>query len=101
MKSSVAKRSIVIGEHKTSISLEDPFWADLKNIAHSQQVTLSELVTAIDRTGDPPVCFSPRPLWWRQASGKLVFPQWVLKAHQQASCSHPRRLGRYTANRSL
>jgi hypothetical protein len=39
MKSSVAKRSIVIGGHKTSISLEDPFWADLKNIAHSQQVS--------------------------------------------------------------
>lgn len=48
MKSSVVKRSIVIDGHKTSVSLEDPFWADLKSIAHSQQVTLSELVTKID-----------------------------------------------------
>jgi predicted DNA-binding ribbon-helix-helix protein len=41
MKSSVVKRSIVIDGHKTSVSLEDPFWTDLKNIAHAQQVTLS------------------------------------------------------------
>ena len=50
MKSSVVKRSIVIGGHKTSVSLEDPFWTDLKKIAHAQQVTLSELVTKIDGT---------------------------------------------------
>jgi Ribbon-helix-helix domain len=47
MKSSVVKRfkrSIVIDGHKTSVSLEDAFWTDLKTIAHAQQVTLSELV---------------------------------------------------------
>jgi len=48
MKSSVVKRSIVIDGHKTSVSLEDAFWTDLKKIAHTQQVTLSELVTKID-----------------------------------------------------
>ena len=48
MKSSIAKRSVVIGGHKTSVSLEEPFWTDLKTIAHAQQVTLSELVTKID-----------------------------------------------------
>ena len=50
MKSSVVKRSIIINGHKTSVSLEDAFWADLKNIAHTQQATLSELVTEIDQT---------------------------------------------------
>ncbi len=50
MKSSVVKRSIVINGHKTSVSLEDAFWTDLKKIAHAQQVTLSELVTKIDGT---------------------------------------------------
>ena len=49
MKSSVVKRSIVIGGHKTSVSLEDPFWNHLKSIAHAQGVTLSELVDCIDR----------------------------------------------------
>jgi predicted DNA-binding ribbon-helix-helix protein len=48
MKSSVVKRSIVIDGHKTSVSLEDPFWNDLRNIAHTQRVTLSELVAKID-----------------------------------------------------
>jgi predicted DNA-binding ribbon-helix-helix protein len=50
MKSSIVKRSIVIHGHKTSVSLEDDFWTDLKKIAHAQQLTLSELVTAIDGT---------------------------------------------------
>jgi len=48
MKSSVVKRSIVIDGHKTSVSLEDAFWSDLKNIASSQSMTLSELVGGID-----------------------------------------------------
>jgi predicted DNA-binding ribbon-helix-helix protein len=48
MKSSVVKRSIVIGGHKTSVSLEDAFWSDLKQIAFSQQATLSQLVAKID-----------------------------------------------------
>lgn len=50
MKSSVVKRSIVIDGHKTSVSLEDAFWDGLKNIAHAQRVTLSELVAKIDGT---------------------------------------------------
>ena len=50
MKSSVVKRSIIIDGHKTSVSLEDPFWTELKKIAHTLQVTLSELVTKIDGT---------------------------------------------------
>jgi predicted DNA-binding ribbon-helix-helix protein len=48
MKSSVIKRSIVIDGHKTSVSLEDAFWTDLKEIADARQVTMSELVTGID-----------------------------------------------------
>jgi predicted DNA-binding ribbon-helix-helix protein len=50
MKSSVVKRSVVINGHKTSVSLEDAFWTEAKNIAHTQQTTLSELVTKIDVT---------------------------------------------------
>jgi predicted DNA-binding ribbon-helix-helix protein len=48
MKSSVVKRSIVLDGHKTSVSLEDAFWTDLKEIAHFQGVTLSKLVAGID-----------------------------------------------------
>jgi predicted DNA-binding ribbon-helix-helix protein len=48
MKSLVVKRSIVIGGHKTSVSLEDAFWTGLKEIAGARNATLSDLVAAID-----------------------------------------------------
>ena len=48
MKSPVVKRSIVIAGHKTSVSLEDAFWSCLKEIAGTQNMTLSELVASID-----------------------------------------------------
>ena len=49
MKSSIVKHSIVINGHKTSVSLENAFWSDLKEIAHAQEATLSELVAKIDQ----------------------------------------------------
>ena len=48
MKSLVIKRSVVVAGHKTSVSLEDAFWKGLKEIAHMRDLTLSELVGAID-----------------------------------------------------
>ena len=48
MKSLVIKRSVVVAGHKTSVSLEDAFWKGLKEIAHARDLTLSELVGAID-----------------------------------------------------
>ncbi len=48
MKSSVIKRSIIIAGHKTSVSLEDPFWKTFKEIAHGRDMTLSELAGVID-----------------------------------------------------
>jgi len=48
MNSVIAKRSIVIKGHKTSISMEDQFWSALKEIATERRLTLSELVTSVD-----------------------------------------------------
>jgi len=48
MKSPVAKRSIVINGHKTSVSLEDAFCREMKAIARDLDMTLANLVTAID-----------------------------------------------------
>jgi predicted DNA-binding ribbon-helix-helix protein len=50
MKSPVVKRSIVIGGHKTSVSLEDAFWTGLREIAQIHDATLSKVVAEIDRT---------------------------------------------------
>jgi predicted DNA-binding ribbon-helix-helix protein len=48
MQSVVAKRSIVLAGHKTSVSLEDAFWDGLKDIARGHNKTLSDLVADID-----------------------------------------------------
>jgi predicted DNA-binding ribbon-helix-helix protein len=48
MKSQVIKRSIMIARHRTSISIEEPFWQALKDIALSRKTTLCELVASID-----------------------------------------------------
>jgi len=49
MKSSIVKRSVVINRHKTSVSLEDSFWNDLREIARYQRVTVSKLLENIDK----------------------------------------------------
>lgn len=48
MNSPVVKRSIVVAGHKTSVSLEEPFWKGLKDIAEGRKMTLSDLVASID-----------------------------------------------------
>ena len=48
MKSLVLKHSIIIGGHKTSVSLENQFWSGLKDIADRRGMTLSALVSEID-----------------------------------------------------
>jgi predicted DNA-binding ribbon-helix-helix protein len=48
MQSSVVKRSIVFAGRKTSVSLEDAFWNDLREIAHARRMTLSQVVAIID-----------------------------------------------------
>jgi predicted DNA-binding ribbon-helix-helix protein len=48
MKSSISKRSIIIGGHKTSVSLEDAFWEAVREIAKKRGETISSLVGNID-----------------------------------------------------
>jgi predicted DNA-binding ribbon-helix-helix protein len=48
LKTLVIKRSVVIQNRKTSISLEDAFWKDLNEIARGRETTLSQLLTFID-----------------------------------------------------
>jgi len=48
MKSAITKRSVVIGGHKTSVSLEEPFWNAVREIAGTQQITVSSLLRQID-----------------------------------------------------
>jgi len=54
MQSTVVKRSVVVGGHKTSISLEDAFWTSLKEIAVSRQTSCSVLLSEIDEGRQEP-----------------------------------------------
>jgi predicted DNA-binding ribbon-helix-helix protein len=48
VKSSIVKRSIFVAGHKTSVSLENAFWQELKEIAGGRHMTLSDLAGAIE-----------------------------------------------------
>jgi predicted DNA-binding ribbon-helix-helix protein len=47
MKSLVVKRSVVVADHKTSVSVEDAFWNGLKEIARGRNIALSELAPSV------------------------------------------------------
>ncbi|AMJ60612.1 aryl-sulfate sulfotransferase [Bosea sp. PAMC 26642] len=42
------KRSLAIAGHRTSVSLEDPFWDALKQIAAADGRTMAALVAEVD-----------------------------------------------------
>jgi predicted DNA-binding ribbon-helix-helix protein len=48
VNSPVVKRSVVIAGHKTSVSLEEPFWQCLREIAGAQQASVSRVVADIE-----------------------------------------------------
>ncbi|WP_457302426.1 ribbon-helix-helix domain-containing protein [Phyllobacterium sp. P5_D12] len=50
--SSVRKRSVTIRGHRTSFSLEDPFYEIIASIATSRGVTLAGLIAEIDESRD-------------------------------------------------
>ncbi|MEP7030805.1 MAG: ribbon-helix-helix domain-containing protein [Pseudolabrys sp.] len=52
MKSAIAKRSVVLRGHKTSVSLEDEFWDGLREIAALEKTTLAALLERIDGNRD-------------------------------------------------
>ena len=43
------KRSLTIAGHRTSVSLEEPFWAALADIAKTQGRSIAALVSEIDK----------------------------------------------------
>jgi len=49
------KRSVTIGGHRTSVSLEDAFWRELRDIARMRGETVAALIAAIDSKRPPEV----------------------------------------------
>jgi predicted DNA-binding ribbon-helix-helix protein len=50
MPNSRNKRSVTIAKHRTSISLEDAFWAALGELAQADGRSLAALINEIDKT---------------------------------------------------
>jgi predicted DNA-binding ribbon-helix-helix protein len=44
----MVKRSVVIGGHKTSVSLEQPFWDVVREIAAAEAITVSAVLRRVD-----------------------------------------------------
>lgn len=47
------KRSLSIRGHRTSISLEDAFWSELRSLATRRHMSLSALIAEIDAEREP------------------------------------------------
>ena len=47
------KRSLTLRGHRTSVSLEDAFWAAFRDIARERGRALNDLAAEIDATRDP------------------------------------------------
>lgn len=46
------KRSVMIAGHSTSVSLEEPFWEALRELATARAVSVAALIAHIDATRD-------------------------------------------------
>jgi predicted DNA-binding ribbon-helix-helix protein len=53
MNTGVPKRSIMVKGRKTSVSLEDAFWRDLRVIAQIRQTSVSGLINQVDAVRAP------------------------------------------------
>lgn len=50
MSAGITKRSVMIAGHRTSVSLEDAFWAALREVAEARGQSIPALIGAIDAT---------------------------------------------------
>jgi len=53
MNARPVKRSLTLQGHRTSVSLEEPFWQAFRDIARAEGRALNTLAAEIDATRDP------------------------------------------------
>tara|TARA_R110002096_G_scaffold326235_2_gene520244 strand:+ start:1718 stop:1972 length:255 start_codon:yes stop_codon:yes gene_type:complete len=49
MSEQLRRRSVTIAGHRTSVSLEDPFWDELKRIAADRNISIAQIVGEVDK----------------------------------------------------
>ena len=64
------KRSLILNGHHTSVSLEDLFWEELKNIAKEEELSINQLVATIDESRN-----------FEKSGLATAFREFVLKHH--------------------
>ena len=50
MSEQLRRRSVTIAGHRTSVSLEDPFWDQLKGIATERNQSIANVVAEVDKS---------------------------------------------------
>ncbi len=55
MTAHLAKRSLAIAGHRTSVALEPAFWAVLDRMAAGRRISLAALVAELDAARDPKI----------------------------------------------
>lgn len=48
MNGGLRKRSVVIAGHATSLTLEEPFWQDLREVARRRGWSMTAVISAVD-----------------------------------------------------
>ncbi len=49
MNQGIRKRSVDVAGHRTSVSIEEPFWKALHDIATRKKISVSDIIADIDR----------------------------------------------------
>jgi predicted DNA-binding ribbon-helix-helix protein len=50
MPEGIVKRSVMIAGHRTSVSVEQPFWTELQSMAARDQISVAAAIARIDGT---------------------------------------------------
>lgn len=56
---SIRRHSVSINGHRTSISIEDAFWSELKRIARDEGRSVAALIAAVDQARGAPDANAP------------------------------------------
>lgn len=75
------KRSVTIQGHRTSISLEKPFWDCLKQIADTRHISVSALIADIDNTRTAQLT-SGRETGGLSSTIRIYILDWVLSSER-------------------
>ncbi|MEM9097558.1 MAG: ribbon-helix-helix domain-containing protein [Pseudomonadota bacterium] len=73
------KRSVTLRGHRTSVSLEDPFWEIFCDIARSQGRSINALAAELDAAREPPASLA--------SAIRLFVLEWVLQNPKPSSAN--------------